>query len=74
MKGPLSVNLPELPIRNSEEFEVGNGKNYLHRKKSPVFFSRSVKILVTMVVNFSRFFPHSFGSFSLSSPDFLGQF
>ena len=49
IKGPLSVNLPELPIRNSEEFEVGNGKNYLHPKKSPVFFSRSVKILVRMV-------------------------
>ena len=24
--------MPELPIRNSEEFEVGNGKNYLHPK------------------------------------------
>ena len=32
IKGPLSVNLPELPIRNFEEFEVGNGKNYLHSK------------------------------------------
>ena len=49
IKGPLSANLPELPIRNSEEFEVGNGKNYLHPKKSPVFFSRSVNILVRMV-------------------------
>ena len=28
IKGPLSVNLPELPIQNSEEFGVGNGKNY----------------------------------------------
>ena len=26
IQGPLSVNLPELPMRNSEEFEVGNGK------------------------------------------------
>ena len=49
-KGPLSVNLPELPIRNSEEFEVGNRKNYLHPRKSPIFFSRSVKILVRMVM------------------------
>ena len=39
IKGPLSVNLPELPIRNLEEFEVGNGKNcYLHPKKFPVFW------------------------------------
>ena len=49
IQGPLSVNFPELPIRNSEEFEVGNGKNYLHPKKSPIFFSRSVKILARMV-------------------------
>ena len=34
---------------NFEEFEVGNGKNYLHPQKSPIFFSRSVKILVRMV-------------------------
>ena len=27
-----------------EEFEVGNGKNYLHPRKSPAFFSRSEKI------------------------------
>ena len=54
IKGPLLVNLPELPIRNSEEFEVGNGKNYLHPKKSPVFFSRSVKILVRMVTTLSH--------------------
>ena len=33
----LSVNLPELPIRNSEEFEVGNGKNYLH-PENPHYF------------------------------------
>ena len=36
-------------IRKSEEFEVGNGKNYLHPTKSPVFFTRSVKILVRVV-------------------------
>ena len=48
MKDPLSVNSPELPIRNSQEFEVGNGKNYLH-PKNPSIFSRSVKILVRMV-------------------------
>ena len=36
VQGPLSVNLPELPIRNSEEFEVGNGKNYLHSPKIPI--------------------------------------
>ena len=29
--------------RNSEEFEVGNGKNYLHPPKSPVFFTKSIK-------------------------------
>ena len=27
IQGPMSANFPELPIRNSEEFEVGNGKN-----------------------------------------------
>ena len=31
-KGTLVGNLPELPIQNSEEFEVGNGNNYLHAK------------------------------------------
>ena len=46
----MSVNLPELPIRNSEEFEVGNGKNYLHPTKSTTIFTRSVNILVRMVV------------------------
>ena len=54
IKGPLSVNLPELPIRNFEEFEVGNGKNYIHSKKSPVFFNQSVKILVRMVLGVQR--------------------
>ena len=49
MQGPLSVNLPELPIRNSPEFEVGNGKNYLHPQPVVVFSSRSVKILVGIV-------------------------
>ena len=29
IQGPLSVDLPELPIRNSEEFEVDNRRNYL---------------------------------------------
>ena len=43
---PLSVNLAKLPIQKSEEFEVGNGKNYRHPKKSPIFLRRSVKILV----------------------------
>ena len=38
IQGRLSVNLPELPIRNSEEFEVGNGKNFLHPKKIPRIF------------------------------------
>ena len=42
------VNLPEIPIRIFEEFEVGNGKNYLHPRKSPVLFARSVNILVRM--------------------------
>ena len=45
------VYLPESPIRNSEEFEVGNGKNSLHPPKSPIFVSRSVKILVRMVIS-----------------------
>ena len=48
--GSLVGKFAELPIRNSEEFEVGNGKkNYLHPQKSPVFFARSVKLLVRMV-------------------------
>ena len=37
-KGTLPGNLTELPIRNSEEFEVGNGKKYLHPKKIPSIF------------------------------------
>ena len=36
-------------MQKSEEFEVGNGKYYQHPKKSPIFFSRSVKSLVRMV-------------------------
>ena len=54
-KGTLVGKFAKLPIQNSEEFEVGNGKNYLHPKKSLVFFSRSVKILVRMV-NFDNIF------------------
>ena len=46
---PLSVNLAKLPIQKSEEFEVGNDKSYQHPKESPIFFSRSVKMLVRMV-------------------------
>ena len=46
---PLSVNLAKFPTQNSPEFEVGNGKNYRHPKKSPIFYSRSVKNLVRMV-------------------------
>ena len=42
----------------SEEFEVGNGKTYLHPKQSPISFSRSVNILVRMVVHFGV---HSLG-------------
>ena len=33
IQGALSVNLPELQIQNTEEFEVGNGKNDLHSGK-----------------------------------------
>ena len=50
IQGPLSVNLPELPIRDSEELEVGNGNYFLHPKKSPIFLSRSVNFLVRMVI------------------------
>ena len=39
LQGPLSVSLQELPIQPSEEFEVGNGKNYLHPKRCPIFQS-----------------------------------
>ena len=46
---PLSVNLAKLLIQNSEEFEVGNVKNYQHPKISPIFFSWSVTFLVRMV-------------------------
>ena len=35
--GPLSANLPELPIPNSEEFEVGNGK-ITYIQKNPQYF------------------------------------
>ena len=45
----LSANLAKLPIQKSEEFEVGNGKNYRPPKRSPIFFSRSANILVRMV-------------------------
>ena len=31
----VGKNLPETPVRNSKEFEVGNGKNYLHPKQIP---------------------------------------
>ena len=45
-QGPLSANLPELPIRNSEELKSATVKITYIPKKAPLFFSRSVKILV----------------------------
>ena len=47
-QGPLSVNFGKLPIPQVENFDVGNGKNDLHPKKSSTFLSRSVKTLVGM--------------------------
>ena len=43
IQGPLSVNLPELPIRNAEEFEVGNGTNYQCPPIVLLIFTRSEK-------------------------------
>ena len=48
---PLTVNLAaKLPIQKLEEFEVGNGKNFLHQKNNSIF-RWSVKISVRVVVS-----------------------
>ena len=47
--GTLVGNIARVTDPNSEEFEVSNGKNYLHPDKSPEFLPRSVNILVRMV-------------------------
>ena len=58
---PLSLNLAKLPIPKSEEFEVGNGKNYLHLESAKIPFTLPMGKTKTMVLVFGFSFPFSAG-------------